>query len=117
MALDNLPPEAQKLLPGAIGSLGALIWIKGTWPRRIAMVGLGTAMSYYGSPHLATMFTMNEGTAGFFLGLFGMSIVDTTFRFWQETDIPRMAQEWVRARLGLQPMPPLPQEPPKGGDS
>lgn len=100
---ETIPIEVQKLLPGAIGSIGALLWINGTWPRRIAMVGLGSAASYYGSPHIAGMFGMGEGLAGFLVGLFGMSVVDSVFRTWQEMGLTSIMREFVRARLGLPP--------------
>lgn len=95
--------EIEKLLPGVIGSIGALLWIKGTWPRRIAMVGLGSAASYYGAPHVSVLFGMEEGLAGFLTGLFGMSVVDSVFRTWQELGVTELVREFVRARLGLAP--------------
>ena len=95
--------EIERLLPGVIGSIGALLWIKGTWPRRIAMVGLGSAASYYGAPHVSVLFGMEEGLAGFLTGLFGMSVVDSVFRTWQELGVTELVREFVRARLGLAP--------------
>ena len=95
--------EIEKLLPGAIGSLGAMLWINGTWPRRIAMVGLGSAASYYGAQHVSALFGMEEGLAGFLTGLFGMSVVDGVFKTWQEIGLTELVREFVRARLGLAP--------------
>ena len=95
--------EIERLLPGVIGSIGALLWIKGTWPRRIAMVGLGSAASYYGAQHVSVLFGMEEGLAGFLTGLFGMSVVDSVFRTWQELGVTELVREFVRARLGLAP--------------
>lgn len=93
--------EIEKLLPGAIGSLGALLWIKGTWPRRIAMVGLGSAASYYGAQHVSALFGMEEGLSGFLTGLFSMSVVDSVFKTWQELGLTELVREFVRARLGI----------------
>ena len=103
---DKFLHDLERLLPGAIGSIGALLWIKGTWPRRIAMVGLGSAASYYGAQHVANLSGMGEGLAGFLVGLFGMSVVDSVFKTWQELGMTELVREFVRARLGLQ----------KGGD-
>lgn len=100
---DSIPVEVQKALPGVIGSVGALLWIKGTWPRRIAMVGLGSAASYYGAPHLAGMFGMGEGLAGFLVGLFGMSVVDSIFKTWQDLGLTPIMREFIRTKLGLAP--------------
>lgn len=104
---DKFFQEAEKILPGAIGSIGALLWIKGTWPRRVAMMALGSAASYYGAPHVAGLFGMGEGLAGFLVGLFSMSVVDSIFTTWQELGITEILREFVRSRLGLAP---------KGGD-
>lgn len=94
--------ELEKLLPGLIGSAGALLWIKGTWPRRIAMVGLGSAASYYGAQHVSALFGMGEGLAGFLVGLFGMSVVDSLFKTWQELGLTEIVREFLRKWLGLQ---------------
>lgn len=93
--------ELEKLLPGLIGSAGALLWIKGTWPRRIAMVGLGSAASYYGAQHVSALFGMEEGLSGFLTGLFSMSVVDSVFKTWQELGLTELVREFVRARLGI----------------
>ena len=99
--------DLEKLLPGLIGSAGALLWIKGTWPRRIAMVGLGSAASYYGAQHVSALFGMEEGLSGFLTGLFSMSVVDSVFKTWQELGLTELLRDFIRARLGLAP---------KGGD-
>ena len=94
--------EIEKLLPGAIGSLGAMLWIKGTWPRRNAMVGLGSAASFYGAPHVASMTGMGDSLAGFLVGLFSMSVVDSLFKTWQELGLTEIVREFLRKWLGLQ---------------
>lgn len=98
---DKLFHDLERLLPGAIGSAGALLWIKGTWPRRIAMVGLGSAASYYGAQHVSALFGMEEGLSGFLTGLFSMSVVDSVFKTWQELGLTELVREFVRARLGI----------------
>ena len=99
----NVPVEVQKLMPGVIGSIGAMLWINAPWPRRVSMVALGSAASYYGAQHLATMFGMGEGLSGFLLGLFGMSVVDSIFKTWADMGLTSILREFVRARLGLPP--------------
>lgn len=98
---DKFFHDLERLLPGAIGSAGALLWIKGTWPRRIAMVGLGSAASYYGAQHVSALFGMEEGLSGFLTGLFSMSVVDSVFKTWQELGLTELVREFVRARLGI----------------
>ena len=99
----NVPVEVQKILPGVIGSIGAMLWINAPWPRRVAMVALGSAASYYGAQHLATMLGMGEGLSGFLVGLFGMSVVDSVFKTWADMGLSVMVRDWLRARLGLPP--------------
>lgn len=89
------------LIPGAIGSLGAaILWIKGPWGRRIAMAALGAVASYYGAPYLATTLGMSEGLSGFLLGLFGMSVVDSIFKTWQERGLTDMIRDFMAALRG-----------------
>lgn len=97
MADNNVPAELAKLAPGFIGSVGAMLWIKGTWPRRIALVVLGSATSYYASPYFVARMGMDHGLAGLLVGLFGMSVVDSVFNTWNE---------WLRVKLGLPPKEP-----------
>ena len=97
----NVPMEVQKILPGVIGSIGAMLWINAPWPRRVAMVALGSAASYYGAQHLAAMLGMGEGLSGFLVGLFGMSVVDSVFK--ADMGLSVMVRDWLRARLGLPP--------------
>ena len=99
----NVPVEVQKILPGVIGSVGAMLWINAPWPRRGAMVALGSAASYYGAQHLATMLGMGEGLSGFLVGLFSMSVVDSVFKTGAEMGLSGMVRDWLRARLGLPP--------------
>lgn len=103
MAAENIPPEVSKLLPGVIGSIGALLWIQGSWPRRIALMALGSAASFYGGHHVSSLFSMGEGLAGFLIGLFSMSVVDSIFKTWSELGFSSILREFVRARLGLSP--------------
>lgn len=91
----------EKFIPGIVGSLGALLWIKGTWFRRIAMMALGSAASFYGAPHVSTLFNMDAGLSGFLVGLFGMSVVDSLFKTWQELGLTVIIREFIRLRLGL----------------
>ena len=103
MTQETILPEISKVLPGVIGSAGALLWIKAPWPRRVAMLALGSAASYYGGAHIAGLFGMGEGLAGFLVGLFGMSVVDSIFKTWAELGLTSIVREWIRARLGLSP--------------
>lgn len=91
----------EKLAPGIVGSIGALLWIRGTWPRKIAMMGLGSAASYYGGPHVATLLNMDPGLSGFMIGLFGMSVVDSLFKTWYELGLTELVREFLRSKLGL----------------
>ena len=101
MNTPDLPPDLARLLAGPAGSLVALLWIEGTWPRKIAMFAAGWVLSYYGSEHLATWLGFNEGFSGFLLGLFGMSIVDKVFTAWKELEVGSIISDWLKKKLGV----------------
>jgi len=90
----------EKFVPGVIGSIGALLWIKGTLIRKVSMVILGAAASYYGAPYVISQSGLQENLAGFLVGLFGMSVVDWIFTSWDG-----ILNDYLRARLGLPPDP------------
>lgn len=91
----------EKLLPGIIGSAGALLWLNGSLKRRVSMVVLGSCASYWGAPHVAAVTGMSSELAGFLVGLFGMSIVDSIFVTWSELHISAILKEFIRVKLRL----------------
>ena len=103
--MDNWLTQAwgvfEKLLPGFLGSFGALLWLKETWPRKLAMLCLGVILSYYAGGYVATVFSLDRSLAGFLVGLFGMSLVDSVFKAWEDFGIAKILKEFVRTRLGL----------------
>lgn len=94
-------PDMKDIIPGAIGSFGAaLLWLRGPWGRRLAMATLGAAASYYGAPYVAQTLSLSEGFAGFMLGLFGMSLVDSIFKTWQDQGLTAMIRDFASAIRG-----------------
>ena len=102
MNINDLPPDLGRHLAGPAGSLIALMWMEGTWPRKIAMFAAGWVLSYYGSPHLAEWLGFNEGFSGFLLGLFGMAIVDKLFTAWKDLQVGQIFTDWLKKRLGVE---------------
>ena len=101
MNINDVPPEAVKLAPGAAGALAAMLWLKDTWPRRLCMFLAGAAMSRIGSSDVAHLVGLSEGFAGFLLGLFGMAVASKTFETWQALDIGGILRDWIRKIAGL----------------
>lgn len=92
-----------KALPGAVGSLIALAWMKAPWPRKVVMWASGAALSYFAASSAATWANTNEGLAGFLLGLFGMAVVDKVFKTWESFDATALLGEALRKLLRLGP--------------
>jgi hypothetical protein len=46
---------------------------------------------------------MDEGFAGFLVGLFGMSVVKKIFDLWTSFDLSSILSDWIRKVLGLPP--------------
>lgn len=90
-------------VPGIIGSLGAMLWIQGSWPRKVAMLVLGTAASAYGTADFAAIAGITEGLAGFIVGLFSMTAADWLFRAWDTFLLGPLLNEWARKKLGIPP--------------
>lgn len=93
----------EKLLPGAMGSAGALLWINGTWKRKLGLLVFGVIVANYTGTWVAHETDIPETVAGLMVGLFGMAIVDSLFRAWQDLALSTLLNEFVRARLGLPP--------------
>jgi len=71
----DIPPEATKALPGAAGSLTALIFVKGEPVTR--MIGMGVAgafAAWYGGETLARVSHMDEPLAGYVAGVISIAL-------------------------------------------
>jgi hypothetical protein len=69
-----------KIIPGAIGALVSLRFLKieGTLNKICTTLG-GIASSYYATDWVAAMLSAPQGLLGFGLGLFGMAIIAKCF--------------------------------------
>lgn len=91
----------EKLAPGLLGSMGAMLWIQGSWKRKLSLFAFGGVMAWYATPWIYAKTGISEGFLGLMVGLFGMSVVDSIFRAWADLGLSSILREWVRVRLGL----------------
>lgn len=101
-------PEITKVVPGALGSLFSMLWLKETLGRRISMFFGGVTIAFYGTPYAAKVTNFDNGIAGFLLGLFGMSLVASLFQGWQKLDMSIILRDTLRSLLRLPPTKDLP---------
>ena len=101
MNFPDLPPDMGRHLAGPAGSLVALMWMEGTWPRKIAMFIAGWVFSFYGAEYLSEWLGFNQGFSGFLLGLFGMAVVDKLFTSWKEFQVGEILSQWLKKKLGV----------------
>lgn len=99
--MDQIHPDVLKAVPGAVGSAASMLFIKDTWPRRIATFIAGAALAYWGSPWAAKFTGLDAGFAGFLLGLFGMAAVAKLFETWEKFELTALFTEALRKLLGL----------------
>jgi hypothetical protein len=99
--MDIDPTLIKQATPGVLGSGAAMLFIRGPWSQRLAMVIPGAALSYYAAAHLAQTVHMPEGLAGFLLGLFGMAMVAKVFETWESLQLGPLIQRFLAKRLGL----------------
>jgi len=96
-------PELAKLIPGALGSLFSMFWIRNHWLRMFGMFFGGVVLSYYATDYVVKLTGFPGGLAGFLLGIFGMSIVASIFDGWGKLKLHEIFNEFLRARLKLPP--------------
>lgn len=95
---NDLPPELAKAMPGVIGAMVALRWIRGTAPQRLAAVLGGSAAAYYETPYMSSIMGTDAGLTGFLIGLFGMAVAAKTFEVLERLDpaalLERLLRKW-----------------------
>lgn len=90
-----------KHVAGPLGALSAVLFLKGTVMRRLAMVIPGAALSFYAAPWVAQRFNTAEGLAGFLVGLFGMAAVGKVFDTWENLAIADLITAKLRQWFGV----------------
>lgn len=103
---DNIPPDLKTLVPGALGSALAAVFIKDHWGLKIIKAIGGCAVAFYGTHPVATYFSWNDyqGLVGLLVGLFAMSIIA---KLWEIVDgiqareVFGTLRDWVRSKAGL----------------
>lgn len=107
--LDNIPPEVGQVAPGAVGSAVVLKWLPGGWRTLLFSWISGTAVSYYASPALAELFTIES--AGkvqglrLLVGAVGILILAKAVEVIQAAngrEIWDAVLKWVKIKLGVQ---------------
>ena len=101
--MPDIHPEVMKAVPGAAGSLVSMLFIKETWPRRIALFLAGAALSFYGTPWLQKVVALDAGFAGFLLGMTGMAVIAKLFAAWDSLELGSMLRDFLRQLFRLPP--------------
>lgn len=78
-----------------------MMWIQGSWKRKLGLFAFGGVLAWYASGWLSVVTGIPEGFSGLLLGMFGMSIVDSLFRGWEALNLSALLREYVRQKLGL----------------
>lgn len=94
------PPEVTRHTPGLLGAIAATLWIKDTWPRRVAYVAVGSIASHYGSPSVAAWLASDPALSGFLVGLFSMACAAKAFEALEALS-PKVLIDRILTRLGL----------------
>lgn len=101
----EIPPDLKEFTPGALGSLIALPFLKGSWWVRIAMVLGGAWLSFYGTKPAASYLGMlgAEGLIGFLIGLFGMAVVAKLHELIASVEaaaVGGLIKGWLQSKFG-----------------
>lgn len=97
----NIDPALARQAAGPLGALSAMLFMKGPWPQRLAMLVPGVALSFYGAAPLAAYLHMPEGLSGFLLGLFGMAAVGKVFDTWESLQLGELLRRRLASLLGV----------------
>lgn len=100
MQMPDIPAEAAKVAPGAIGSIVALRWLNGTPLQKLAAIVGGSSGSYYGAEWLSSVMGTPSGMTMWLIGLFSMAIAHKIFEGISTLNVGQRVDKWL-ARFGL----------------
>lgn len=88
--------QISTIIASIIGSAVSLHFVTtlDTWPKRLRAVGIGSAIAYYCAPSIAPFIHLSEGTTGFLMGTFGVSLLSAIFVAINQTDFPSLIQDF-----------------------
>lgn len=92
--------EFSRHAPGFLGSVAAMLFIKDTWPRRVGYMLAGVAASHYASGAVAAATRLDEGLAGFLVGLFSMAVAAKLFEALETLKSADLIERLMK-RVGL----------------
>ena len=98
--IEWLRSVAHEHAPGLLGSIAAMLWIRDTWPRRIAYIAAGAIASHYGAPVIARWLDADPSLAGFLVGLFSMACCAKLFEAIEALS-PKKLIDRILTKVGL----------------
>lgn len=97
--MQDLPTEVAKAAPGFVGALIAALWSKEAPARSAALVMAGTATAYYAGDWLSRILGVPGTLAGFFVGLYGIAVVNKGFEALQTFPLGQLLSDWAKSKL------------------
>ncbi|WP_432786961.1 hypothetical protein AAEX37_01023 [Oligella sp. MSHR50489EDL] len=85
--IEQIVAVLERFLPAIAGAAGSLLWISGRASRKIGVFCLGVFMGVYLGDIVSLHFELREEGSVFLMSLFGVSIVDKTFKTIDESSI------------------------------
>jgi len=101
MPIDLDPETVKQTAPGLFGALGAIWFLRGSWPVRVGLAVPGCALSYFAADEISRVSGMPPGLSGFLVGLLGMVFVAKVVETWQGLDLSAIIKRWLQKRLGV----------------
>lgn len=95
--LDTL----KELGPSAVGSGGALLWVKvqsGKLIRYMALFILGFFLGYFIGSYISSITTVPESVSCLIVGLFGVTLVEKAFENIEKSDVWALFVDVVKSR-------------------
>ena len=97
--MPDMHQEITKAAPGFIGALIAALWSKEAPARSACLVLAGTATAYFVGEWLSARLGVPGTIAGFFVGVYGIAIVNKGFEVLQTFPIDQILSVWAKSKF------------------
>lgn len=99
--IDELTEVLKTAMPGVLGATSAVVFTRGDWIKRTAMVFMSSAAAYYSYEYVASQIDFPSGLTSFVIGIFAAPFFDKVVEELYKAPLSKLLMRFATKILGL----------------